>query len=103
MGELLAWFRGGFRPLRRSAVQVTPADGEDALGATLRAARGIPAVVEQLQRVAAQRTGSVEELVAVFVAALRALGIAARTVRALCPCPLRPSGGRGAGPAGKMV
>ncbi|KFM24497.1 DNA repair protein complementing XP-C cells-like protein [Auxenochlorella protothecoides] len=91
MGELLAWFRGGFRPLRRSAVQVTPADGEDALGATLRAARGIPAVVEQLQRVAAQRTGSVEELVAVFVAALRALGIAARTVRALCPCPLRPS------------
>lgn len=64
---------------------------DDALDAALLVARrGVAAVVDQLQEAAERRQGSVEQVNALLVALLRALGFAARSVRALHPFALHP-------------
>ncbi len=55
-------------------------------------AGGVDAAAERLQQVATQKEGSGEELVALFVAIMRSVGLLARTVRcaaalsSLCEC-----------------
>ncbi|BDA45057.1 probable DNA repair protein complementing XP-C cells homolog [Coccomyxa sp. Obi] len=60
-------------------------------------AGGVEAVAERLQQVAAQKEGSTEELVALYVAIMRSLGLLARTIRALDVLPLKPSRSEGRG------
>ncbi len=44
-------------------------------------AGGVEAAAERLQQVAVQKEGSTEELVALYVAIMRSLGLLARTIR----------------------
>lgn len=44
-------------------------------------AGGVETAAERLQQVAAQKEGSTEELVALYVAIMRSLGLLARTIR----------------------
>lgn len=44
-------------------------------------AGGVEAAAERLQQVAALKEGSTEELVALYVAIMRSLGLLARTIR----------------------
>ncbi|KAK9858829.1 hypothetical protein WJX84_000716 [Apatococcus fuscideae] len=60
------------------------ADGSDT-------AKGLQGAIDRLQVVAEEKAGTAEEIAAVFVAALRALGLLVRFVRILEPLPLRPT------------
>ncbi|KAK9845720.1 hypothetical protein WJX81_000463 [Elliptochloris bilobata] len=80
---LLAWFNGAMRQLRPE--ETLDMDLEDL------PAGGLPGAVERLRGAAAARAGTGEELVLLFVALLRALGLQARSVRGLDVVPLKPS------------
>ncbi|KAK9840463.1 hypothetical protein WJX74_010195 [Apatococcus lobatus] len=107
---LVAWYRTGFRCLSfaeaaareearlkrdqattdQAASKAEP-DAPAAPSAHEDPAKGLQGVIDRLQVVAEERAGTAEEIAAVFVAALRALGLLVRFVRILEASPLRPT------------
>ncbi|KAK9908106.1 hypothetical protein WJX75_002826 [Coccomyxa subellipsoidea] len=85
---ITTWFNGAFRQL--SANEAAQKADEGTSGR-------VDAAAERLQQVASLKEGTGEELVALFVAIMRSVGLLARTVRALDVLPLKPSRSEGRG------
>ncbi|CAL8469198.1 g8739 [Coccomyxa elongata] len=85
---IATWYSSAFRQLSTDEAAQKGDEGK---------AGGVEAAAERLQQVAAQKEGSTEELVALYVAIMRSLGLLARTIRALDVLPLKPSRSEGRG------
>lgn len=105
LAQVLEWFRGQFRVVDLqgclSATQVSSAgktgevhseDGwADDVEAAMRCAKGVDGIMDRLKQVVGLQRGRAEEVVALFVALVRAQGFAARTIHSLQPMPLKPA------------
>jgi hypothetical protein len=72
----------------------------DPVLAALLSTRGLQGLVGELQEAVQQRSGTCEQLVTLFAALLRAQGATVRSVRALGPSSLKPTGKPWPAPAG---
>ena len=92
--KVLRWFRSHFKltaqDQQETAMAATIKD-DDEVSAALLLTNGVEGIISQLVKATEMKCGGAEELVTLLIALLRALGMDARSLRALHPSSLRPA------------